>query len=289
MTWTFYQNKNPIFSSGSDFLDFVENTNPAPLWNKHPEDRSGRDRESHDTGRMMREQSQTPDMQAAIKLARNGWADGLKQLDDKLKLTNIDGYAMRWANDVAGDFPNVGRYIAGLPDCMNRRIRQQGLKKPIIEIVVSACRSWDVEPDSIMNVGAAICSFIDQLEAQGYQVSVSVYTGIEDKKIGALVEIKHAGQAMPLSDMAFYIAHPAFQRRLGFAWRECVLSGREMPSGYGTPATAPKDMCPKGAIIFPRMIDNYDLNNAIAFVGNTIRQQRPELFEGEDAGVKITA
>lgn len=236
MAKTYHQTPNPEFRSSGDFLDYLDSTKLAPGWNlKADSEDSSRFPDSHVRERGNRWDAGA-DWETSLRLARFGWPDGLKKMLSGMEVLRIEGKSRTRINDVCGDFPNVGRFLSGMPNCMSRRVVQDGLRRPIIRIDINCTYSASVRSERIINLGAGIATVIDEIESSGYRVEVVVYylSKMDGKHVGPSVIIKHADQALNMADLIFYMAHPTALRRLAFAHWETVISASEMPYGYGS-------------------------------------------------------
>lgn len=169
----------------------------------------------------------------ALKLAENGWSEGAKDLSDRLAahMPNRD-HVDSWRYDVAGELPDIGRYLAGDPTHMKRHGHPKG-HKPIISLLVNICCSASVGANSFANYGAAMCSVIDQLENSGRRVELNVVwvSLISGVRVCVGWTAKRAEDSLDLASVAFSLAHPAASRRLGFAM--CERSSASPTPGYG--------------------------------------------------------
>lgn len=261
------------FSTVGDFVQYVKETPVHPTNIK-------RERRSHLTGNERLRFTGTHNFNQACELALNGWPKGLENLTSKLDLCLANGKSRYRVNDVAGDYPDIGRFLSGVPVCMSRRVINDGLKRPIIELIFNATYSQYVSADSIMCYGAAIASVVDELETLGFRVGLKVVnistTNVTNRKSGVLVTIKQPQEALELDKAVFALAHPSFQRRLSSAWKETENTNEELGHGYGR-AT---DMETKDdAIYFPQHDCSYNTTGkAREYVKGIIRASRPDLF-----------
>lgn len=177
-------------------------------------------------------------LDGALRLAETGWSEGAKNLSDKLAAHMPErDHVDSWRYDVAGELPDIGRFLVGDPSCMKRHGHPKG-HKPIISILVNLCCSGGVPASHYANYGAALCSVIDQLENSGRRVELSVAWISEfygDARFSGGWTVKHAEDALDLAAVAFSLAHPAASRRIGFAMVERT---RIRPSmSYGSVVT----------------------------------------------------
>lgn len=164
----------------------------------------------------------------AIKLARNGWPEGRKDAE-KLRADIQAKGETRLADevvyDVAGDEPDVARFLDGEPECMRRF---ESIETPtagrIVRIVVNVSAACDVPASFIAMRGAAALAIIDSLEAAGFRCEVVIagYT-INKKRTSqffTFTTIKKAQDVVDIDTMAFAMGHPSVLRRLLFSLAE---------------------------------------------------------------------
>jgi hypothetical protein len=187
------------------------------------------------------------DWNDTLRMAHQGWPEGA----ELVRLAALSVMAQpssersaKWGWDVAGDLPDVGRFMAGRPDNMRRRKADSGAK-PIVTICVNQSVSGGTPASSFKNYGAALLATIDQIEHAGRRVELwSGTAGIFGKThLSALTRIKGADEPVDLGALAFAIAHPVFYRRVGFGIMERTPRTMER-GGYGSCAdfTGPTDL-----------------------------------------------
>jgi len=179
------------------------------------------------------------DYDEAYRLAKFGWDDGLKRLSKQVKAARalIAPVTKRIRKyDVAGHFPNPARAAAGEPFAMvhaGREFKQ----KPIVKIAVNFGYNAGVESERIMKWGAALCSYVDALEQNGFSVEISNNSQTRDSggSHSLMFEflLKSAGNKLSMASMVFWIAHPAALRRVEFSAMERLDIERYYGDGYG--------------------------------------------------------
>ena len=170
----------------------------------------------------------------ALKLARDGWEEGIRNLH---ALSALVPNATRTTREysVAGDFPDVPRYLAGDPYNMVKRGKQR-VPKPAMTIAVSICASANVDARAFANYGAAMVALIDRLESRNVRVELLAMFATNIRgKVSMSWTVKRAQDPTDLSALAFSLGHPAMLRRLGFAVIERSPRAWEC-SDYGYPA-----------------------------------------------------
>lgn len=158
----------------------------------------------------------------ALELADKGWAEGVRALADSMSvLPPINHHEASWRYDVAGELPDIGRFLAGDPAHMRRHGHPKG-RKPILCLAIPIVAAASVSAKQLANYGAAVVNLVDRLEASGRRVEVrathigDVHSGI----VAASFTAKHAEDPVDLSALAFSLGHPAASRRITFAMIE---------------------------------------------------------------------
>ena len=87
---------------------------------------------------------------------------------------------------------------------------------------------WYVEAKTVLNRGSAIFCAVEQLEAKGCSVEIvgriiSRGSGDNAKKIADIrIQLKRHGEYLDPNILAFWLAHPAAARRIGFKLKESL-------------------------------------------------------------------
>jgi hypothetical protein len=188
-----------------------------------------------------------------------------------------------YIKSVAGAFPDVGRYIAGMPDCMNRKTISEAKRKPCMDIVVNAAYNGNVRAENILNYGAVLASLIDSLEQAGYSLSIRVGVAVRTQKSvtkGYLVSIKEHGDHLDVGRMAYFVGHVSMLRRLGFSHIENHLYyNKDVGKGHGSAAEMPDDC--RGNLYFGQdeLYACRDMQGAMEYVQKKVKAQMPELLQ----------
>lgn len=171
-----------------------------------------------------------------LKLAAEGWHEGVKQLDALASpLTSARLSTMRY--DVAGERPDINRFVAGDPFNMVRRGAREKAR-PILTIAVNIRTSSSIGGQEMANYGAALVTLVDRLENAGRRVeliglcSTNNSGGLRNGRWAVSWTVKRAQDHLDLAAIAFSMAHPAMWRRLGFAAMERSDKERQC-YGYG--------------------------------------------------------
>lgn len=174
----------------------------------------------------------------ALELARDGWSAGAQDLHGRLAVAAppLRDTSAKWRYDVAGERPDIGRYLGGDPANMMRHGHPKG-HKPVITIVVSVWIAACIRAQQMANFGAAMVQIIDQLEQQSHRVEVKA--GViavnfhRTAMMSALWGVKRADEPVDLAALAFSLGHPAASRRIGWAMWERSDAPDDSLYGYG--------------------------------------------------------
>lgn len=178
------------------------------------------------------------DWDTCLRLAHDGWQEGIVQLEDSLALVSPPRNTMHYNHhDVAGEYVDPVRFAVGDPSCMVTRRKLKG-HKPVVRIVYNGAASAGTSAKEMMNYGAALVNLINRIESSGRRVELDVMYASEAR--GHLLiygwNVKHASDHLDLAAVAFSVAHPGAFRRFGFAMME--RTPREMECNvYGYSAT----------------------------------------------------
>ena len=235
------------------FAAFVQHASFAPA--AYPEDRASRrigDRHHGvlDMGTCSFEETQ--------RLATAGWPEGLarvRTLADSLVLQMFDQVQRRvLTTSVVGGAVNVGRFLAGRPDCFNvwtPDVVASG-RGPIVRVVYNTGASAAISAERMFTRGSAAVALIDLLERSGRRVEVSLasrVTGKQDKRFVAITcVVKRADDPVNLSNLAFALCNASTHRRLMWGVRETFPASvvnrfgfKDSKGSYGTPVDLPED------------------------------------------------
>jgi hypothetical protein len=213
-TWLGKFAKNPTaffgFDSWSAMVDFIEAI-PSNITN----DRSN----NRNTGWSTSKGAWigTASMERAISMARAGWPSGAEMAARAVELLDADHPQQRRRKySVAGGKVNVGRMLAGSPDHMIHRPRQDGRK--IVTLLVDVWMASAIAAENAIIRAACVAAMADLLESRGYSCEiVAVGSAYANGRINTAVNVKQAGDALNVLDVVFSLGHPSMLRRFCFA------------------------------------------------------------------------
>jgi hypothetical protein len=274
------------FESSYAVLDFLENTPSNPLM---PSKRAmAEPNEGGYTLERVMELYGSANMKDACHLGKFGWKEGAKKITEKMNLTKPLAKGLDWENDVSGAFPNVARYITGVPDCMRRKKMIEQSRKPMVEITVQVMVNGSTGFDGVLNLGAAIIEAIDSLENQGFICSLD-FMGMticsEDMRlprfVGWTFPLKQAGEGMDIDKLIFWLAHLSVVRRFDFRFFETIWANSYGSYG-GVPSTeSVKQFLPPDMILFntKQASCNPSMTEARKIVREQFSSFRPDICE----------
>jgi len=183
------------------------------------------------------EHSMTPDFQTAMNLAYFGWHDALCHIQelDKLDLpinpTLLQSYDIHTEYNVAGGAVNIGRFLAGIPDCMRAMKIASAHTLPAriqkILIVSQICAGMAVS--EILQNGYALYQIVEAMERANIRTDITMvepcnkYHMLDMRDYDfyeCYIKIKRAGDPFYPEKMLFQLAHPAMKWRLIISERE---------------------------------------------------------------------
>ena len=167
----------------------------------------------------------------------------LAECGDKLVTEQVASAAVKvtfeagptWEYAPVGAFPCIPAYAAGVPEDMFVPLEDGAANsKPIVRIAVNVVCSAFVEPQDIINRGAAVVALIDKIQSEGQRVELIAFCHVEgsrnDRYIMS-VTVKRPEEPIDMDRVAFALAHPSMLRRCFFRAVEWLCPYRL--SGYG--------------------------------------------------------
>lgn len=224
----------------------------------------------------------------AEKLVREGWPEGA-ELASKLQAKLC--YAMAAADtvserfhttwDVAGEEPDIGRYLAGEPEnMMDYRLEEVPAFGRVASVVVNGCVSGDIDEKHLREIAVMLAALVDSIENTGIRCEMVIRYrhGMVCEGGSKACELEHwvkkASQPLDLPRVAA-ACHPSAFRRVAFRWIECLTG---IDSGYGMPRTSKRKHEPGSVAV--------DMSELVSHVGNEdailkwIEAQRTRIMEG---------
>lgn len=163
----------------------------------------------------------TSSMNQALRLCRDGWADGatrVAKLRDKIQAANPTGPKMvKW--DIAGAIPNVPRYLAGNPLHMKRLDSARIRRRPVLTLISDMSANSETSHDVITNRAAVVAAIVDAIEDNGFSCQLVTFECSKGNGVTQVVAaiVKEAGAQSDIARMAFGLGHASMFRRLSWA------------------------------------------------------------------------
>lgn len=178
-----------------------------------------------------REFTHTRNFGEAMSLARNGWPEGLRDIQRiSESIWNVVGQKVSKTTffyDVCGSVPDVDRFLTGEPENMIQFSEEKTFGRgKVVKLHVNGAASCGVSAKTMFCRGAAVVALIDALEKLGHSCEVwtadaiaDVFRG-DDSVLQYEVELRGPGSPIDMDRMAFSLAHPSWLRRLCFSAME---------------------------------------------------------------------
>jgi len=172
----------------------------------------------------------------ALDIASNGYPEGVKMLTDAMgSIGHAQGPVIQPFFDVAGDEPDIDRFLNNEPDNMvtYENVIQDGIN--FIDVYFSYAYGCVKDQPEIIARGVQVLSNIDNLEQAGYRVRLIAYHHTMDRACPMKLNIiiKDYNEHVELDRMAFIMIHPSMLRRLGFRLVE-IYGPALCNRGYGS-------------------------------------------------------
>lgn len=209
---------------------------------------SGRSRKHDGIYEMSRRPaSQTEDVggvsyEEALEMARHGWREGRESVSRlSSDITHKIGHAIKVPSlsyDVVGDTPDVGAFIAGVPEHMMSIEDGPGAGR-IVKLVVAIGASGGISAKEITARGSVAVALVDALESAGIRceiVAAKCTRMLHNTKWQGYITLKRPEEPLNIDRVAFALAHAAFFRRL--IWNAYEITPDEVGikvdrAGYG--------------------------------------------------------
>lgn len=180
----------------------------------------------------------------ALNLFKDGWAEGQKNLEDRVENFDITDHIERDKNrfeSFVGYAPNVSNFLTGNPVNMFNKNNQK--KKPCIHLVFDYGASAANSGEDYTNFGYYMIQVAKIFEAQGIATKLSIMpnftlAAMRHAEVRSMsLTLKDFGEAFLYKDIAFPLCHPSFFRRFCFKFLESYDSSidRDFNGGYGSP------------------------------------------------------
>lgn len=133
---------------------------------------------------------------------------------------------------VRGCLPSVPNYLRGVPTNMID-VKREPRKQPVIDLYLNCCISGCIERKDAAEAARKIAGVVKLVETKG--VRINIFSGMINifggTAFSCWTKIKDSSAPLNLVNVAFALTHPAFLRRIFFAWIERY--SEKYDGGYG--------------------------------------------------------
>lgn len=119
-------------------------------------------------------------------------------------------------NSYVGQIPNVGRYCAGLPDCMYNLQRTPTKGGKVITIIYYNGKTVDTSKEELARINLIVCKAISKLEAQGHFVNLLLGCGAKSTSdtnpnlVHIWTKIKGSNEKIDLRKISYAMLNPEY-------------------------------------------------------------------------------
>lgn len=174
-----------------------------------------------------------PDTESAFQAYFGGWYDEsmLGRLKVRRPITGSDRLRCHTTLDVKGVYPDVSRFMLGLPDNMVEEVFVRKQSK-IIKIIYCPNAHCMTPSEEFLKALTNIVRLVQTLEMNGYRVDLNIYHYFYDRHghgrvLSFLLPVKDPDRALNLKRCMFGMGHTASFRILGF-----LLCSKDPESWY---------------------------------------------------------
>lgn len=226
--------------SWDEFVHDLRTRSPKPAWRSRS---SEREDESSWSG--------CRDWNAALDYAIKGHPVARAAIDSvTFKVTSSP--EPLWDTAPVGAFPCIPAYAAGAPeDMFTLSDIAPPVQSPIVRIMVNMSASSGVDPQDIVNRGAAIVALIDRIQASGRRVELIAISHNEDHdRFVWSVTVKRPEEPIDMDRIGLVFATPIMLRRFFFRVMEFTVP--RTVAGYAYP-THFHDECSNADLVIPQI------------------------------------
>lgn len=190
---------------------------------------------------------------AAVKMVNNGgYLSALPLVENFVRKVETDfgkasSPAFDFSYQVAGQEVDMGRYVAGDPECMMLPVPIHVMKTGrIIKLVVPITTSASTDKEEILKRGASVMALVDILWRLQHPAEIwasySCHGYGGTNRASYNVKVQGANDSKDKGRVMFALAHPMMLRRLFFAYadtrpdEEVRAFGFKGTGGYGGPS-----------------------------------------------------
>lgn len=164
----------------------------------------------------------------AVSMLRDGWSEGRQvvdgivgSLESSLQQVAHD-MVQEMTHDVAGAYPDMGRFMDGEPECMVQFVPTNDTTSgQVTRLLVDngACAKYTA--DWMTKRAGAVASLVHVLGMIGRSVEVWIASPVDinGNLHDTVVRVHEAGAPVNIDSIAFALGHPAMLRRITFECR----------------------------------------------------------------------
>lgn len=178
----------------------------------------------------------------AVVICKDGWDGGRKvvepivaSLQSSLKQVARD-IAPLMQYDVAGAYPDMGRFMEGEPECMVQFMpNPDQTSGQVCRVLIDCGANAHYTSEWMTKRAGAVTALVQVLTMVGKSVEIWIASPVDigSKRHDTLVCVNNAGSVLNADDIAFALGHPAMLRQMIFACREHAEMGWD-DSGVGS-------------------------------------------------------
>jgi len=187
----------------------------------------------------------------AVQLATDGWHDVrpdvdrlFHNLEDQIMANMDEQFATVYG--YSGDMVDMGRYVAGDPECMVDYVTEPSARMGrVVKVLVNMSASSSVKAETLLKRGVAVTALVDVLHKLGVGIElwVEMPTARDGVNVGAkysqLVKMHDSSEMLDIDNLMYGMCHPSMLRRIGFALHEGSAwkhAKHTLSHNYGYPA-----------------------------------------------------
>jgi len=240
------------------------------------------------------------DWQEHTQWMRTGYQEGRRIFDRERKGSGIAVGApvvesFESVYGPAGGSVDMGRFMAGEPDCMvsHELVEAEG-SGDIITILAAGNCHYGVKPVELARYGVALAVAVDLLEANGYRVELLMNYSIEgcsetnNRTLEHVVPVKRSDEPLDVDRVIKTVVYPGFFRRTVFRAREAswhALGYANTPRSISYGASMLKASGDLQKLIQPNAV----LESVIRSPDSSVRNHLRYIFETLDLDLDLSA
>lgn len=164
----------------------------------------------------------------AVSMLRDGWSEGREIVDNIVGSLESDlqqvahDMVQEMTHDVAGAYPDMGRYMDGEPECMVQFVPTSDTTSgQVTRLLIDNGANAGHSAGWMTARAGAVAALVHVLGMVGKSVEVWVASPVEisGHRHDTVVRVHEAGAPVNVDSIAFALGHPAMLRRIMFECR----------------------------------------------------------------------